>query len=108
MVQRMIGSQQLGTGGSSGYHYLRSTLRYVLLSLTLSNHCYFTFIIFSDRYKVFLDLFNLSTFLIPRESIPPLTVEMKKTLNMGWGKIGPLSTKTNNSDESKEINEESH
>lgn len=29
MVQRMIGSQQLGTGGSSGYQYLRSTLRFV-------------------------------------------------------------------------------
>ena len=27
LVQRMIGSQQLGTGGSSGYQYLRSTLR---------------------------------------------------------------------------------
>lgn len=27
MVQRMIGSQQLGTGGSSGYQYLKSTLR---------------------------------------------------------------------------------
>lgn len=27
LVQRMLGSQQLGTGGSSGYHYLRSTLR---------------------------------------------------------------------------------
>lgn len=26
MVQRMIGSQQLGTGGSSGYQYLRATL----------------------------------------------------------------------------------
>jgi len=26
LVQRMIGSQTLGTGGSSGYHYLRSTL----------------------------------------------------------------------------------
>lgn len=30
MVQRMIGSQQLGTGGSSGYLYLRSTLRYIV------------------------------------------------------------------------------
>lgn len=57
MVQRMIGSQQLGTGGSSGYQYLRSTL--------------------SDRYKVFLDLFNLSTFLIPRDVIPPLNRDMK-------------------------------
>lgn len=27
LVQRMIGSQQIGTGGSSGYQYLRSTLR---------------------------------------------------------------------------------
>ncbi|XP_055911775.1 tryptophan 2,3-dioxygenase [Eupeodes corollae] len=60
MVQRMIGSQQLGTGGSSGYQYLRSTL--------------------SDRYKVFLDLFNLSTFLIPREVIPPLNERMRQKL----------------------------
>jgi len=63
MVQRMIGSQQLGTGGSSGYQYLKSTL--------------------SDRYKVFLDLFNLSTFLIPRENIPSLTKTMQNTLNIG-------------------------
>ncbi|EDW00104.1 tryptophan 2,3-dioxygenase [Drosophila grimshawi] len=60
MVQRMIGSQQLGTGGSSGYQYLRSTL--------------------SDRYKVFLDLFNLSTFLIPREAIPPLDESIRQKL----------------------------
>lgn len=65
MVQRMIGSQQLGTGGSSGYQYLKSTL--------------------SDRYKVFLDLFNLSTFLIPRHLIPPLTKQMKTKLSNGWG-----------------------
>lgn len=60
MVQRMIGSK-IGTGGSSGYHYLRSTI--------------------SDRYKVFVDLFNLSTFLIPRQYIPPLTRSMKRTLS---------------------------
>jgi tryptophan 2,3-dioxygenase len=60
LVQRMLGSQQLGTGGSSGYHYLRSTL--------------------SDRYKVFLDLFNLSTFLVPKGFLPPLTQEMKDRL----------------------------
>ncbi|XP_011265180.1 tryptophan 2,3-dioxygenase [Camponotus floridanus] len=64
MVQRMIGSQQLGTGGSSGYHYLKSTL--------------------SDRYKIFLDLFNLSTFLIPRHMIPPLTKQMKIKLSIAW------------------------
>ncbi|XP_026273018.1 tryptophan 2,3-dioxygenase isoform X1 [Frankliniella occidentalis] len=71
MVQRMIGSAQLGTGGSSGYQYLRSTL--------------------SDRYKVFLDLFNLSTFLIPRDYIPPLTSHMKIALAGSWGQ--PLSEK---------------
>ncbi|XP_014216444.1 tryptophan 2,3-dioxygenase [Copidosoma floridanum] len=65
MVQRMIGSQQLGTGGSSGYHYLKTTL--------------------SDRYKVFVDLFNLSTFLIPRHLIPPLSKRMKTRLSMAWG-----------------------
>lgn len=62
LVQRMIGSQQIGTGGSSGYQYLRSTL--------------------SDRYKVFIDLFNLSTFLLPRNCIPPLTRQMKNRLSI--------------------------
>lgn len=59
MVQRMIGSK-LGTGGTSGYQYLRSTV--------------------SDRYKVFVDLFNLSNFLIPRDFIPPLSSSMKMRL----------------------------
>ena len=31
----------------------------------------------SDRYKVFVDLFNLSNFLIPRNFIPPLSSSMK-------------------------------
>lgn len=38
----------------------------------------------SDRYKVFLDLFNLSTFLIPRHMIPPLTKQMKIKLSIAW------------------------
>jgi len=59
MVQRMIGSK-MGTGGTSGYQYLRSTV--------------------SDRYKVFVDLFNLSNFLIPRDQIPPLSSSMKMRL----------------------------
>ncbi|XP_046742244.1 tryptophan 2,3-dioxygenase [Diprion similis] len=75
MVQRMIGSQQLGTGGSSGYQYLRSTL--------------------SDRYKVFLDLFNLSTFLIPRNLIPPLSRDMKAKLSGAWGCWGPDDDQNN-------------
>ena len=40
------------------------------------------FCLFSDRYKVFLDLFNLSAFLIPRAYIPELTPSMKRTLSI--------------------------
>ncbi|KAI1887459.1 hypothetical protein AGOR_G00190520 [Albula goreensis] len=57
MVHRMIGSKA-GTGGSSGYHYLRSTV--------------------SDRYKVFVDLFNLATFLVPRAWVPKLNPNVHK------------------------------
>ncbi|KAM6440909.1 tryptophan 2,3-dioxygenase isoform 1-T1 [Liasis olivaceus] len=59
MVHRMIGSKA-GTGGSSGYQYLRSTV--------------------SDRYKVFVDLFNLSTYLVPRNWIPKLNPTLHKFL----------------------------
>ncbi|XP_015672046.1 tryptophan 2,3-dioxygenase [Protobothrops mucrosquamatus] len=59
MVHRMIGSKA-GTGGSSGYQYLRSTV--------------------SDRYKVFVDLFNLSTYLVPRSWIPKLNPTLHKFL----------------------------
>ncbi|KAJ8335636.1 hypothetical protein SKAU_G00389780 [Synaphobranchus kaupii] len=57
MVHRMIGSKA-GTGGSSGYHYLRSTV--------------------SDRYKVFVDFFNLATFLVPRTWVPKLNPSIYK------------------------------
>ncbi|CAM5140660.1 unnamed protein product [Natator depressus] len=59
MVHRMIGSKA-GTGGSSGYQYLRSTV--------------------SDRYKVFVDLFNLSTYLVPRHWIPKMNPTIHKFL----------------------------
>jgi tryptophan 2,3-dioxygenase len=58
MVQRMIGSK-IGTGGSSGYQYLRSTI---------------------ESHKIFTDLVNLSTFLIPRSALPELPAEFKKNL----------------------------
>ncbi|KAA8588646.1 hypothetical protein FQN60_009991 [Etheostoma spectabile] len=61
MVHRMIGSKA-GTGGSSGYHYLRSTV--------------------SDRYKVFVDLFNLATFLVPRHWVPKLNPNIHTFLYM--------------------------
>ena len=58
MAHRMIGTK-IGTGGSTGYSYLKATV---------------------DRYKVFGDLFNLSTFLIPRSTLPPLPDDIKRNL----------------------------
>ncbi len=58
MVHRMIGTK-MGTGGSSGHNYLRAT---------------------AEKYKIFSDLSNLSTFLIPRSVLPELPPEMRKKL----------------------------
>jgi tryptophan 2,3-dioxygenase len=58
MVLRMIG-KKIGTGGSSGYEYLRST---------------------AEKHKIFSDLFDLSTFLIPRSRLPKLPENMIKAL----------------------------
>lgn len=58
MVQRMIGTK-IGTGGSSGHQYLRVT---------------------ADSHKIFSDLTNLSTFLIPRSQLPELPQEFRKNL----------------------------
>lgn len=60
LAQRQVGNKA-GTGGSSGYSYLRSTA--------------------SDRYKIFNDIVNLSTWLIPREYVPVITDDIKKRLN---------------------------
>lgn len=59
LAQRQVGNKA-GTGGSSGYSYLRSTA--------------------SDRYKIFNDIVNLSTWLIPREYVPVLTDDIKMRL----------------------------
>lgn len=60
LAQRQVGNKA-GTGGSSGYSYLRSTA--------------------SDRYKIFNDIVNLSTWLIPTEYVPVLTDDIKKRLS---------------------------
>jgi tryptophan 2,3-dioxygenase len=60
----MIGTK-IGTGGSSGYAYLQKTTR-------------------TETYKVFADLFNLSTFLLPRSELPPLPAEVKSKLQFRW------------------------
>ncbi len=62
MVHRMVG-RKIGTGGSSGHDYLKATI---------------------DRQRIFADLFNLSTFLIPRSSLPDLPVAVK--IELGFSK----------------------
>lgn len=58
MVHRMLGTK-IGTGGSSGHGYLEQT---------------------TNKNRVFTDLFNLSTLLIPREDLPVLPKEVRKEL----------------------------
>jgi tryptophan 2,3-dioxygenase len=58
MVHRMIGAK-VGTGGSTGHHYLLQT---------------------AEKHKIFRDLFDLATFMIPRADLPELPEKMKKTL----------------------------
>jgi len=58
MVRRIIGVK-IGTGGSSGHTYLEKT---------------------ADRHKVFAELADLSTFFIPRSSLPVLPEKIKKNL----------------------------
>lgn len=59
MVHRMIGIK-VGTGGSSGYQYLRSTV---------------------DTHRVYGDLCDLSTFLLPRSALPVLPQNFLKRMD---------------------------
>ncbi|MDA9189453.1 tryptophan 2,3-dioxygenase [bacterium] len=62
MAHRMLGTK-IGTGGSSGYEYLKKA---------------------AENNRVFLDLFDLSTFLVPKSILPvlpkDLILEMNKSL----------------------------
>jgi tryptophan 2,3-dioxygenase len=58
MVSRMIGAK-IGTGGSAGHDYLRRTV---------------------DAHRIYPDLFNLSTYLLPRSLLPPLSAELAREL----------------------------
>jgi len=60
MVHRMIGAK-VGTGGSSGFAYLRATV--------------------TSRYKVFSDFFHLSTYLVPRSIRPPLPPSLVRAMS---------------------------
>lgn len=58
MAQRMIGTK-IGTGGSTGHAYLSQA---------------------AEKHKVFSDLANLSTFLIPRSALPELPEQVIRNL----------------------------
>lgn len=58
MVSRMLG-RKVGTGGSSGYDYLRAT---------------------ADKHRAYNDLFAIATFLIPRSALPPLPEAVRKSM----------------------------
>lgn len=59
LAQRMLGTK-IGTGGSSGHTYLKRA---------------------ADNNRVFVDLFNLSTYLIPRSRLPQIPAAVKRQLN---------------------------
>lgn len=59
MAQRMLG-KKIGTGGSSGHDYLKSA---------------------TEQHKIFSDLVNLASYLIPRSRIPDLPEELKREMN---------------------------
>lgn len=58
MVQRMLG-KRIGTGGSAGHQYLKET---------------------TDANRFFFDLFNLSSWLIPRSRLPRLPDRVRRQL----------------------------
>ncbi len=62
LAHRMLGTK-IGTGGSSGHEYLKST---------------------TSNNRIFLDFFNLSTFLIPRSSLPELPKKVREKLNFSF------------------------
>lgn len=59
MVMRMIGSKT-GTGGSSGHDYLRRT---------------------AAEHRVYQDLVNLATFLVPRSKLPELPEKLRQAMD---------------------------
>ena len=65
MAHRMIGRKS-GTGGSSGYSYLRTTV---------------------ERHKVFSDFTNLTTFFLPRSRLPVLSKDIQNKLGFYYSHL---------------------
>ncbi|MBU3022269.1 tryptophan 2,3-dioxygenase family protein [Aestuariibacter sp. A3R04] len=70
MVQRMLGTK-IGTGGSSGHQYLKKT---------------------TESNRIFLDFFNMASFLLPKDSLPPLPEAIKKYCGFYIGHTGSNTT----------------
>jgi tryptophan 2,3-dioxygenase len=66
MAKRMLGSK-VGTGGSSGYQYLKDA---------------------TDKHKVFQDLFQLTTFFVPRSKLPALPTQVERKLGFTYSNSG--------------------
>lgn len=62
MAHRMLG-RKIGTGGSSGHDYLKKS---------------------TENNRVFTDLFNVATFLIPKSTVPLLPSDIKKDLSFNY------------------------
>lgn len=67
MVQRILGTK-IGTGGSSGHEFLKST---------------------TERNRAFIDFFNLATFLIPKTMAPKLPQSIKDQLDIVYDSFRP-------------------
>lgn len=67
MVMRMIGNK-IGTGGSSGHDYLKQT---------------------AEEHKIFHDLHNISSLLIPRSELPDLPDSLDKELGFFYKETCP-------------------
>ena len=63
LAHRMIGGR-IGTGGTAGHEYLAAAAR---------------------RHRVFNDLFDLPTYLIPRSARPPLPPEVAEQMGFRYG-----------------------
>lgn len=69
MVQRMLGTK-IGTGGSSGHHYLKKT---------------------TEANRIFVDFFNMATFLLPKSMLPELPTAVQRLLGFHMSQYAPSS-----------------
>lgn len=69
LAHRMLGTK-MGTGGTSGHKYLSAA---------------------AQKHAVFRDLFELSTFQIPRSKLPPLPDEVRAQMQFRWTSHGASS-----------------